>query len=166
MASKMEANRGMVAGSRGGVVTIRHDGDGAAVRSFAPALPCSPRALTPLCPVAFRFARGGPSICRAAVRCRADCVGSASDWRPVRSLCGMPRFCCVGVGGFRCGALVEWRVDWFHCSPRHLFATVVLRNAEGIWLRWIVQLVWVYRLNFVGTVRILQSVDTNNLFTC
>jgi hypothetical protein len=34
----------MVAGSRGGVVTIRHDGDGAAVRSFPPAFPCSPRA--------------------------------------------------------------------------------------------------------------------------
>jgi hypothetical protein len=60
-------------------------------------------ALTPLCPVALRFARGTPSICRAAVRRRADCVGSASDWRPVPSLCRIPRFCCVGVGGFRCG---------------------------------------------------------------
>jgi hypothetical protein len=123
-------------------------------------------ALTPLCPVALRFARGTPSICRAAVRRRADCVGSASDWRPVPSLCRIPRFCCVGVGGFRCRVLVEWRVDWFHCSPRHLLATVVLRNAEGILLRWIVQLFWVYHLNFLGTVRILQYVDTNNLFTC
>nr|AMQ81243.1 cellulose synthase catalytic subunit 3 [Miscanthus x giganteus] len=30
----MEANRGMVAGSRGGVVTIRHDGDGAAAKQL------------------------------------------------------------------------------------------------------------------------------------
>jgi hypothetical protein len=37
------------------------------------------------------------------VRRRADGVGPASDWRPLRSLCGMPRFCCVSVGGFRCG---------------------------------------------------------------
>lgn len=98
LASAMEANRGMVAGSRGGVVTIRHDGDGAAVRSFffslsLPPLRCSARALPPLCSVAFRYARAGPSICRAAVRRRADCLGSASDSPPVRLFCGVPRFC-------------------------------------------------------------------------
>ena len=131
--SAMGANRGMVAGSRDGVVTIRHDGDGPTVRSSRL------RALRPLPPprrsVSFRMARGHPSICGVAVLRRADCVGSASDWLAARSLLGMPRFLSGSGGGFRCGV----RVDSLQCSPRHQRAVASLRNAQGIELKWTVR---------------------------
>jgi hypothetical protein len=79
----MAANRGMVAGSRGGVVTIRHDGDGGAtVRSFRMrfsalrrARPLFPRFVLPL--VSILAGGGDPSICGVAVRCAAGWIGSA-----------------------------------------------------------------------------------------
>jgi hypothetical protein len=98
----------MVAGSRGGVVTIRHDGDGGAtVRSFRMrfsalrrARPLFPRFVLPL--VSILAGGWGPVDLRGcgAVRRRVDWVGSVSDWLVVRSLREMPRFCSVPVGDF------------------------------------------------------------------
>lgn len=88
----MEANRGMVAGSRGGVVTIRHDGDGAAVRPHSPPLFGALLALSlGFVPSRFDLRRG---TCRSAVR---PCAAGRMELvqRPIGGPCGR----CVGCLG-------------------------------------------------------------------
>ena len=115
--SAMAANRGMVAGSRDGVVTIRHDGDGPTVRSSRL------RALRPLPPrvVQSRFDWRGGTRRSAGWPCSAGRIASAPrriGW-PCGSCSGCLGFCRARVGDFVAACWSISGVDWLQCSPRH-----------------------------------------------